>query len=318
MKIYFGSFLSAFFLSLLFCIVEIPLLKRLNTGQNILSYVSEHKGKSGTPTMGGIAFIFASSIVALITGGVSSRPLLVSIAIGVGFGIVGFTDDYLKKKHKQNLGLTALQKILFQTSVAILACLYAYFSGFTIVYIPFTDLSFSVGWWIIPLGLFVFLATVNSVNLTDGLDGLAGASSLSAFLSFGLLILLQGQYDFIPVSLLCFALVGALSAFLLFNTNRASMFMGDTGALSLGGFLACVAVFSGNLFYIPVVGIMFVLSSITVILQVIYYKKTGKRLFKMTPIHHHFQRMGYSESKISYAYGLVTLLLGVISLFPYL
>ncbi len=310
MKSYLFAALIAFVLSFVLCLVEIPLLKRLKAGQNILNYVKEHQSKSGTPTMGGLAFILAGSVTPLFFHGFSDKPLYVSAAIGLGFMFVGFLDDFLKLRHKENLGLKAYQKIIFQTVVAFSACIYCYLDGLTVIYIPFTDISFNIGWGIIPLGVFVFLAAVNSVNLTDGLDGLAGNSGAAYFLSMGLIILLQA--DFLPLASLCFCLTGALAAYLVFNTNRASVFMGDTGSLSLGGLAACVGVFSGNLLYIAIIGGVFVLSSITVIIQVIYYKKTGKRVFKMAPIHHHFQQMGFSESKIAYCYGLVTFFLGAL------
>ena len=162
-----------------------------------------------------------------------------------------------------------------------------------------------------PLIVFAFLATVNAVNLTDGLDGLASSVSVPFFLTLGVLIAVQG--DGYGISNLCFALVGALLAYLLFNVSPASVFMGDTGSLALGGFASCVAVFTGNALYIIAVGAAFVLSVLSVVLQVVYYKATkGKRIFLMAPIHHHFQQKGYSESKISYAYFLVTLLLGAV------
>lgn len=310
MKLYIISALASFFLSLVLCAAEIPLLKRVKAGQNILGYVKEHKGKSGTPTMGGIAFLLAASFVSLLFCGFSDKPLYVSVAIGLGFMLVGFLDDLLKLVRKENLGLRPYQKILFQTAVAVIAGVYCYLDGLTLVYIPFTSFGFDIGWWMIPLGVFVFLATVNSVNLTDGLDGLAGNTSAFYFLSMGALILTEGGLS--SLSLLCFCLTAALAAYLVFNTNRASVFMGDTGSLGLGGFAACAGIFSGNTLYIAVVGIMFVASSITVILQVIYYKKTGGRIFLMAPVHHHFQEKGYSESKIAYCYGLITLVLGTV------
>ena len=168
-----------------------------------------------------------------------------------------------------------------------------------------------MGLGIVPLAVFVFIATVNAVNLTDGLDGLAAGVSVPFFASFGLLIVLQGNITGLPT--LCFSLVGALLAYLLFNVPPASIFMGDTGSLSLGGFAAAVALFSGNAFYLPVIGGCFVFSVISVILQVIYYKATGgKRIFLMAPAHHHFQEKGYSESRISYAYSMITVLLGMV------
>ena len=182
--------------------------------------------------------------------------------------------------------------------------------------IPYTDFSVDIGWGMLPLGVFVFLATVNSVNLTDGLDGLAG--SVSAVFFFFLAALLGFQQAEGSLALLSYCLTGALLAYLVFNTNRASVFMGDTGSLSLGGFAACVALFSGNALVIPIVGITFVVSSISVMLQVIYYKKTGKRVFLMAPVHHHFQELGYTEGKIVYAYSVVTAICGATLLIPFI
>lgn len=313
MKIILFILLASFLLSFLFCAAEIPLLKRLHAGQNILSYVKEHESKQGTPTMGGLGFVAAAVVSAVAFCGGSDKPFLISMAVGIGYLLVGFLDDFFKKKRKQNLGLTPLQKILFQTAVATLASVYCCRNGYTRLNIPFVDQSVDIGWWMLPLGIFVFLATVNSVNLTDGLDGLAASVSGVFFLFFGILIFLQREES---LSLLSFALSGALGAYLIFNVSKASVFMGDTGSLSLGGFLSSVALFSGNALFIPVVGIMFVLSSISVILQVIYYKKTGKRIFLMAPIHHHFQQKGYSESKISTVYAAVTAVMGISCLIP--
>jgi phospho-N-acetylmuramoyl-pentapeptide-transferase len=307
--------LGSFILSFALCAALIPLLRKLGAGQNILSYVKEHKNKGGTPTMGGLAFVLAAVCIVIAACGFSDKRLLVSLAVGVGYLAVGFLDDFLKKRRKDNLGLKPYQKIIFQFGVALMASLYCCLEGLTVLNIPYTKLSFDIGWGMLPLGIFIFIATVNSVNLTDGLDGLAGSVSAVFFCAVGLLVFLQGENE--AVSLLCFCLVGALLAYLVFNTNRASVFMGDTGSLSLGGFAACVALFSGNALVIPIAGIMFVLSSISVIVQVIYYKKTGKRVFLMAPIHHHFQEKGHSEGKIAYAYSAVTAVLGMSLLFPF-
>ncbi len=302
-------------LSFVFCLAEIPLLKRLGAGQNILHYVKEHEKKGGTPTMGGLGFVLAASLAALCCRGVSDKPFLVCLAVGVGYLLVGFLDDLLKTCRHDNLGLRPYQKIFFQLAVAVIASVYCCLEGLTVLRIPFTRLSFDIGWWMLPLGLFVYVATVNGVNLTDGLDGLAGGTSAMFFLSLALLVTLQ--YADADIACLCACLVGALGAYLVFNVNRASVFMGDTGSLSLGGFAASCALVTGNALVIPVAGAMFVLSSISVIIQVIYYKKTGKRVFLMAPIHHHFQMKGYSEGKISYVYAAVTALLGATLLFPF-
>ena len=179
--------------------------------------------------------------------------------------------------------------------------------------IPFGFGEVDVGWWLLPISIFVNVATVNAVNLTDGLDGLAAGSCLPFFLFIGLLVF---GGDSGGLDTLCFALVGALAAYLLFNTSSASVFMGDTGSLGLGGFASSICLLSGTAFFIPVIGIVFVFSVISVILQVIYYKATGgKRIFRMAPVHHHFQQIGYSESKIAYCYAVVTALVGAVCLF---
>lgn len=297
--------------SFVFCKALIPILRRFKAGQNILSYVKEHKKKSGTPTMGGLAFVLAAVVTSAIFVKQPSRIFLLTLAIGLAYMVVGLIDDALKQKHKENLGLRAWQKFAFQTAIAVLAGIACIRFNRTAMYIPFTDRQIQLGVWVLPLTVFVFLATVNAVNLTDGLDGLAASVSVPYFLSFATLIYLQNGET--AIGILCFALAGALVAYLLFNVSPASVFMGDTGSLALGGFAACVGCFSGNTLHIAVIGAPFVLSVVSVIIQVLYFKATkGKRVFLMSPIHHHFQKKGYSESKISYAYGLVTVLLGAL------
>ena len=297
-------------LSFVFCWVLIPILRRFKAGQNILSYVEEHKKKSGTPTMGGLAFISAAVLTAALLVRKAERTFLLTLAIGVAYMIVGLLDDTLKQKHKQNLGLRAWQKFTFQAAIALLAAIACVRLGHTSIYLPFSNLQIHIGVWTFPLVVFVFLATVNAVNLTDGLDGLAASVSVPYFLSFGLLLFLQNGEQ--PLGVLSFALAGALLAYLIFNVSPARVFMGDTGSLSLGGFAACIACFSGNTLHIAVIGAPFVLSVVSVILQVVYFKATkGKRIFLMSPIHHHFEQKGYSESQISYAYSTVTALLGI-------
>ncbi len=311
MKTIFIGAISAFAASILLLLIIMPLLKRLKAGQYILGYVKEHKNKGGTPTMGGLAFICAIIIVGLCLLGVNNGQANLTFAITAGFTVVGFLDDFLKIYRKENEGLKPYQKILFQIAIAAVAAVYCYKNGLTKLNVPFGGgFSVDISWGIIPLVIFIFLATVNCVNLTDGLDGLAGGTSSAYLLVIGIMLCLQ-NVSFAP---LCFVGAGALAAFLVFNTNKAAIFMGDTGSLALGGFIACVSVFSGNSLYIPLVGIMFVISGISVIVQVIYYKRTRKRVFLMAPLHHHFQMKGYSESKISYAYFTLTALVGILCL----
>ena len=311
MKIYFIAVLLAFALSFLLCLIFIPLLRRMKAGQNILVYVKEHKAKSGTPTMGGLAFILATIFASAICIGEWKRTTVVALAIGLAYMIVGFLDDFLKMKHKENLGLRAWQKFAFQVCIAVISGIYCIKEGLTLVNLPFSGVAIDIGIWMFPLSMIAFLGTVNAVNLTDGLDGLASGVSVPFFAALGVLTVLQkGNTDLAVVS---FALVGALLAYLLFNVSPAGVFMGDTGSLALGGFASAVATFGGNVLFLPILGALFVFSVISVILQVIYYKiSKGKRIFLMAPVHHHFQEKGFSETKISYAYFVITLFLGLV------
>ena len=311
MKVYLLAILSAFCVSLLLLLILLPLLKRLKAGQYILGYVKEHKDKGGTPTMGGLAVISSIIIVGLGVSGIGDGKTNLTLAITAGFTVVGFLDDFLKIYRKDNGGLKPYQKILFQLAISAIAAAYCYVNELTVLFVPFGGgLSFDIGWGIIPLVIFVFIASVNCVNLTDGLDGLAGGTSMAYLFVFAVMLSLRSD----GFAEICFIACGALGAFLIFNTNKASIFMGDTGSLALGGLISCVSIFSGNSLYIPVLGVMFVISGISVIVQVIYYKRTRRRVFLMAPIHHHFQMKGYSECKIAYAYVTVTLLVGILCL----
>ncbi len=318
MKTYLIASLTAFVLSAAFTRLLLPVLKKLKAGQNILCYVKEHAKKAGTPTMGGLAFISAAFICACLFVKEPDGKFIVALSLGLAYAAVGFLDDLLKIRRKDNLGLKAYQKIIFQGAAAILAGVFCYRAGLTFCRIPFTENSVNFRAWTIPFAAFVFVALVNAVNLTDGLDGLASGASAAYFLSFGVMIALQSANSSEngaknPLALLCFVLAAAICGFLVFNAFPASVFMGDTGSLSLGGFAACAAVFSGNALYAPIVGIMFVVSVITVIMQVIYYKATkGRRIFLMAPYHHHLQKKGYSECKISYAYAVITAAAGLL------
>ena len=319
--------LSAFLTSIIFSVVLgvfiIPLLKRLKAGQNILGFVENHAGKSGTTTMGGFIFAFSAVITFLLFSngarGVSGLAFLVSFC----FLIVGFLDDFIKIKSKTNQGLTAKQKLIFQTFISLLTAIFVYFKGSSSFFVPFYNEYIDFGVWTIPLVFFVFVATTNCVNLTDGLDGLAGGVSYLYFIALYFLVAVQitkfGN-NFVSVNegenlaLLSIIQSGALIGFLLFNTYSASVFMGDTGSLYLGGMVATISIFSSNTLFIPLFGIMFVVSGISVIMQVLVYKRSKKRLFLMAPLHHHFEYKGHSESKIVFTYKLITLFVSLICL----
>ena len=311
MKTYLIGIITSFCVSLVLLLIILPLLKRLKAGQYILGYVKEHKNKGGTPTMGGLAFIAAIIAVGFGVYGFGDSKVNLTLAITGGFTIVGFLDDFLKIFRKENEGLKPYQKIIFQTAIAAIAATYCYLNDLSYLYIPFGGgLSVYIGWGIIPLVILIFIATVNCVNLTDGLDGLAGGTSIAYLFILGIMLVMQGS----GAPALCFIGVGAVAAFLILNVNKAAIFMGDTGSLALGGFISCISVFSGNSLYIPILGIMFVISGISVIVQVIYYKRTRRRIFLMAPVHHHSQMKGYTECKIAYAYAVITAFVGIFCL----
>lgn len=321
MREFTATFLVALTFSVGFGFLIIPLLKKLKFGQNILNYVIEHNYKSGTPTMGGVIFAISGAVSFFFFTSGDNHLSLVCIAVGLSYMLVGFLDDFIKIKLKRNMGLSGWQKTFFELVIALVVSIFAYSRGLTKIYIPFTGLIFDLGWWFIPLCVFVFIATTNSVNLTDGLDGLAGGITYIFLIFIGGIIALQTKKfninyvnlaEYKNLSVLAFALSGGVVGYLLFNTHKASVFMGDTGSLSLGGFVAIISIVSGNMLFIPIIGITYVASSISVILQVIYYKKTKKRIFLMAPLHHHFQQKGYEESKIAVGYKIVTLFLGLI------
>ncbi|MBR3864065.1 MAG: phospho-N-acetylmuramoyl-pentapeptide-transferase [Clostridia bacterium] len=315
------AFFLSMILSLLFGLIIIPLLRRLKAGQNVLGYVEKHAGKAGTTTMGG--FIFALPILVLlpIFSKGSNTLAWASVIVGFAFLIVGFLDDYIKIRSGDNQGLTAKQKIIFQAVISLITGIFAYYRGYTHFFIPFFNIYLDFGIFGSALIFFVFLATTNCVNLTDGLDGLAGGVSYLYFLLLYAILHLQSYLfsnNFVSVAeasnlaLLSLIQGGALIGFLVYNSYSAKVFMGDTGSLYLGGIIAVISIFSSNALLIPILGIMFVLSGISVIVQVLVFKKTGKRVFLMAPLHHHFEYKGHSESKIVFVYKFVTLLVGII------
>ena len=317
MTVYIAAALAAFALSVVTGVAVIPLLKKLKAGQNILSYVKQHEYKGGTPTMGGIIFVTAASaIILLFCDKAQLRMAAVICAAGLSFAAVGFLDDFIKIKLRRNEGLKPYQKIVFQLAVAAIISVYACLKGYTAVNLPFSGRKVDLGWWMLPFAVFVYIATTNCVNLTDGLDGLAAGVSYVYFAALALITFVSGsgRYYTDVFVLSGFSIAGALVGFLLFNTYRAKVFMGDTGSLAIGGFVSVVSLFSGNVLLIPLVGIMFVVTGISVIVQVIYYKRTGRRVFLMAPVHHHFQMKGASESKIAFVYKIITAAMGALCL----
>lgn len=304
--------LVAFIISVVVTKVEIPILRE-KAGQNIREDGPEsHLSKAGTPSMGGIAIIVGTVIATIVAqifkGGGSMTETAVIILVFVGFGLIGFFDDYLKVIKKNNLGLRAYQKFGLQTVISVILAVYLanYTVGSTSVYVPFIDIYLDFGIWYIPFIVFVVLAMTNAVNLTDGLDGLA--SGVTAFIS--LFFAVAGMtYGIVSGSYFCSAMCGACLGFLVFNKNPAKVFMGDTGSLALGGGLAAAAIVMKLELLLPVVGLIYVIEALSVVLQVGYFKLSGgKRIFKMAPIHHHFEKCGYSEVQVVIAFWIFAII----------
>jgi len=298
-------------------------MKREKIKQTILHYVDGHKSKNGTPTMGGLIFLISISVISLICFQGKSLYAKMSVIIFLAYGVVGFLDDYIKFKFKRNLGLRAYQKILFQLLVSFAVGFFVYKNIGGVLLIPFTNKFIDFGIWIIPFVILIYLATTNSVNLTDGLDGLATSTTLIFLISFVVLlnifmetgvvaINVSNLEEFKNLSTLSVVACGVLLCFLLFNCFPAKIFMGDTGSLALGSLIASISIFSGMELYIPILGIVFVSSAVSVILQVAYYKLTKKRIFLMAPLHHHFEKKGVHEVRITFSYSLVSLIIGVV------
>ncbi len=310
----------AFVLSAIFGKLFIPVLRRLKFGQEIREEGPKwHAKKSGTPTMGGFIFIISLVISCAIcyTVGVlfgvdipAGAEITMLLVISIAFGVIGFIDDYIKVILKRNLGLTAKQKFLLQLICAIaFVCWAVYGEGISsVVKVPFTAFEIDLGFFFIPFAVVVILATVNSVNLTDGLDGLATCITIVVALFF-MLFAEFGSFPNPAVALFAAILVGSLIGFLIYNKCPAKVFMGDTGSLFLGGAVCGMAILLEQPLALLIVGLVYVLESLSVILQVISFKTTGKRIFKMSPIHHHFEMCGWSEWKVVTVFTSVTAVL---------
>lgn len=312
-NIYIISIISAFVISLVLGPIIIPILTRLNFGQTVRTDGPQsHQKKTGTPAMGGFIFLLATAIVALAFS--RDKDMLLVLITTFLFGLIGFADDYIKKIKKRSLGLRAYHKIIAQLIVAFFLTYVA--SGVsqvgTGVLVPFTHKFLDLGIMYMPVIIFIIVGTVNSVNLTDGLDGLAGGVTVVVIGFFSVIALVtkqSGQLVF------CGALIGALLGFLRFNSHPAQVFMGDTGSLALGGAVASLAVVTKLPIFLVIIGAVYVAEAVSDILQVVYFKATGgKRIFKMAPLHHHFELSGWAESKIVSIFIIVTIILCLIGL----
>ncbi len=306
----------AFLIALALGPVVIPALRRLKFGQSIREEGPQrHLAKAGTPTMGGVLILVALTIPAVIFAGKSAEVWL-ALFVTLGHGLIGFLDDYIKVVLKRNLGLKAREKILGQIimAVALAYIATAYFGRGTDLWIPFLGANVDFGPLYYILIFLVLIGTTNAVNLTDGLDGLAAGTTTIAAAAYAVIALVFGNQ---PLAVFCLALAGAALGFLRYNAHPAKVFMGDTGSLALGGALAAVAVLTKTELLLVIVGGVFVLEALSVIIQVISFKSTGKRIFRMSPIHHHFELGGWSETKVVTVFwlaGAVFAALGLITL----
>jgi len=294
--------------------VFIPLLRRLKAGQSIREEAPErHQTKAGTPTMGGIIFITAIILASLIAGGIST-PLLNVLLVMTAFGAIGFMDDYIKVVLKRNLGLRARDKLMWQLAVSLF---FTYIILYqlklpTTILIPFTDWQFNPPVWIfVILVVGVLVGTSNAVNLADGLDGLAAGVTVSVGIGYWLVALMTKNYEVAPLAA---ALVGGCLAFLIYNRYPARVFMGDTGSMALGGAVAALAVTTKTELALLLIGGIYVAEALSVIIQVISFKTTGKRVFLMAPLHHHFELKGHKEIKVVRRFWLASALLVIIGL----
>ncbi|PYZ93242.1 phospho-N-acetylmuramoyl-pentapeptide-transferase [Salipaludibacillus keqinensis] len=303
------SFLLTVFLSPIF----IPFLRKLKFGQSIRDEGPEsHKKKTGTPTMGGLVIILSIVLSSLVMAsqfhsvGVEIWLLLL---VTVGFGLLGFLDDYIKVVKKRNLGLTSKQKFLGQVAISAVVYFVLVQTGLsTDIHIPGTALSVDFGWFYFPLIIVMLVGASNAVNLTDGLDGLVAGTAAIAFGSFAILAYFTGM---MTVSLFSIAVVGAVLGFLVFNAHPAKVFMGDTGSLAIGGALAMIAILTKMELLLVVIGGVFVIETLSVIIQVISFKTRGKRVFKMSPLHHHYELSGWSEWRVVVTFWLIGIIFAV-------
>jgi len=305
--------LSSFFITFLIGKLLIPIIRTLNLGQNIREDgPKSHQKKAGTPTFGGVIFILAGIVITLILCKDYKSEGMVALYSLIIFGLIGLIDDILKKLHKKNEGLKPMEK-LFLLSIA--SCAFAIYGYNTpsigsSIYIPCLNTSADIKLMYIPFIIFYYLCTTNAVNLTDGLDGLCSTVTIIVMIFLLILSFSLGHYS---LSIFCSIIVGCLLAFLIFNTFPAKIIMGDTGSLALGGAIATVAMILKLPLIIIIIGGIYVIETLSVIIQVASFKLLGKRVFKMAPIHHAFELSGFHETKIVTIFSVITILLCLIA-----
>ena len=312
------ALMIGFLTSVVLGLILIPALKKLNVGQRISVFVGEnHKKKEGTPTMGGLIFILATLITTaflLITGKMEyTNNLGIVLVVFIGYAIIGFLDDYLSIKRRNNEGLTEVQKLIGQVIIALIFFfMYVRNGGQTSLVIWTLHIHIEMKWVYGLFILFLLVGGSNAVNLTDGLDGLAGGLSAIAFIAFSLISMVAG---FESLGIFTFILSGAIVGFLVFNAYPAKVFMGDTGSLALGGIMSTIAVLTHREITLAVVAGVFIVETLSVILQVIWLYVFKRKLFLMTPLHHHFERLGWTEQDIVKLFWIIGLILAMSGIF---
>lgn len=302
----------------------IPLLRRLNFGATERNYgLDSHNKKAGTPIMGGVMMMLALGIVAVVFSPADTRwtLMLPVVLFTLGFSLIGFVDDFIKAVLKRPEGLSAWQKIFLQCALSLGAALFCYYSPYvgSAIYVPFTHIQWDLGWWYVPAAMLVIIATTNSLNLMDGVDGLLSSVTTVVMLVLGLIALFTqsaglDQEAASSMTVLCAATAGACMGFLRFNTYPARIFMGDTGSFALGGAYALASLVLRQPLLILIMGIMYVLTSLSDIIQVLSYRYRHTRVFRMAPLHHHFEMGGVPETKIVAMYTLVTAVMCALAL----
>lgn len=308
----------AFLFTVLLSPILIPLLRRLKFGQSIREEgPKSHLKKTGTPTMGGVMIILSIVITSIIMGyklGVIGTELWLLIFVLLGYGLLGFADDFIKVVMKRNLGLTSLQKLVGQIIIALIFYYVLQAEGFsTYIEIPGTSFQFDLGWFYPIFIIFILVGSSNAVNLTDGLDGLLSGTAAIAFGAYAILTLFFGAHT--ETAIFAISVVGALLGFLVFNAHPAKVFMGDTGSLALGGAIAAIAIITKTEILLVIIGGVFVIETLSVIIQVISFKTTGKRVFKMSPLHHHYELLGWSEWRVVTTFWLIGLVFAALGIY---
>ncbi len=312
------SLMLGFIISMVVGLLFIPFMKKIGVGQQVSHSLEKHLKKEGTPTMGGFIFIIATllAIICLWLYGsleITSNILIV-LVVFLSYGALGFADDYLKVRYKNNKGLSRMLKLLIQTLIALVFFyIYVKDGGKPTIDITFLNLHLNLGWTYGLFILFLLVGSSNAVNITDGLDGLAGGLSAIAFAAYGIIAWSTSWLaGYTEIAIFSFILVGSLLGFLLFNSHPAKVFMGDTGSMALGATLAAIAILTRHEISLAVIGGVFVIETLSTLIQIIAIRKFHKRVFKKAPLHHHFEELGWIETDIVKTFWVAGLILAML------